>query len=58
MRRLGSNLFHSETDANKEFLKKLFFDVKMGRLCTFLVVHEARLTGIKGKRYSEWYAGF
>ena len=46
LRRLGSNLFHSEiADGKKEFLKKLCFDLKMGSLCTFLVVYGARLTG-------------
>ena len=40
LRRLGSNLFHSEiVDGKKEFLKKLCFDLKMGKLCTFLVVY-------------------
>ena len=46
LRRLGSNLFHSEiADGKKEFLKKLCFDLKMESLCTFLVVYGARLTG-------------
>ena len=40
MRRLGSNLFHSKVvDGKKEFLKKLCFDLKMGKLCTFLVAY-------------------
>ena len=31
--RLGSNLFHSEiVDGKKEFLKKIYFDLKMGKL--------------------------
>ena len=53
LQRLGSNLFHSEiVDGKKEFLEKLCFDLKMGRLGTLLVLYEARLTGIKWKRYS------
>ena len=53
LRRLGSNLFHWEiVDGKKEFLKKICFDLKMGRLCTFLVLYGAYLTGIKWKRYS------
>ena len=53
LQKLGSNLFHSEiVDSKKEFFKKTCFDLKMGRLCTFLVVYGACLTGIKWKRYS------
>ena len=57
LRRLGSNLFHSEiVDAEKEFLKKLCFDLKMGRLCIFLVVCGAILTRIKWEKYSKcWF---
>ena len=40
LRRLGSNLFHSEKEDGKK------------ELCTFLVVYGARLTGIKWKRCS------
>ena len=46
--RLGFNLFHSETvDEKKGFLRQIRFDLKTGRLCTFLVVYGARPTGIK-----------
>ena len=57
LRRLGSSLFHSEiVDRKNEFLKKLCFDLKMGRLCSFLFGYGARLTGIKWKVYSEsWF---
>ena len=42
--RLGSNLFHSEiVDGKKEFLKKIYLDLKIGRLCIFLVAYGARL---------------
>ena len=56
-RRLGSDLLFSEiVDGKKEFLKELCFDLKVGRLRTFLIVHGALLTGIKWKRYSGcWY---
>ena len=36
----------------KRVFKKICFELKMRRLCTFLVVYGARLTGIKRKRYS------
>ena len=52
LQKLGSSLFHSEiVDGEKEFLNKLCFDLKMGRLWTFLVAYGAPLTGIKWKRY-------
>ena len=42
LRSLGSNLFHSKTaDGKNEFLKKVCFVLKMGRLCAVLVVHGA-----------------
>ena len=39
----------------KVFLKELCFDLEMGMLRTFFVVHGARLTGIKWKRYSGFW---
>ena len=56
LQRLGSNLFHSEiVDGKKEFSTKCFY-LKLGRLCTFLVVYGACLTGTKWKRYSRcWF---
>ena len=33
-------------------MKKTCFDLKVGRLCTFLVEYGARRTGIDRKRYS------
>ena len=51
-RRLVSNLFHSMiVDGKKEFLKKLCFVFKKGKVETFLVVHNECLTEIKLKRY-------
>ena len=57
LRRLGSSLFHSEiVDRKNEFLKKLCFDLKMGRFCTFFFGYWARLTGTKWKIYSgSWF---
>ena len=42
--RLGSSLFHSEIVVNgkKEFLEETCFDLKVARLCTFLVVYGVR----------------
>ena len=42
--RLGSSLFHSEIVVNgkKEFLEEICFDLKVARLCTFLVVYGVR----------------
>ena len=53
-RRLGFNLFHSDTVDRKKrgFETKNGFDLKMGKLCTFLVAYGARPTGIKWKTYS------
>ena len=42
LRSLGSNLFHSKTaDGKNEFLKKVCFVLKMGRLCAVLLVYGA-----------------
>ena len=58
-RRLGFNLFHSDTVDRKKrvFETKNGFDLKMGKLCTFLVAYRARPTGIlNGKDIQD--AGF
>ena len=48
LRRLVFNLFHLEIeDLEREFLKQLCFDFKIGRLYTFLVMYGAPLTRIK-----------
>ena len=58
MRRLGSNLFHSEivVIGKKELLKEICFDLKVGRFCTFLVVYGARRKKLNEKDIED--AGF
>ena len=49
--RLETNLFHAEiVDGEKDFLKEVCFVLRLGRLCTVLVVYGARLTGFKCKK--------
>ena len=51
------SLLHSEiVEGKKEFLKKLFFTLKMGMLYTFLQVWDECLTEIRWKRY--WRCSF
>ena len=51
LRRLISNLFHSVIVDEKNFLKKLRFLLKKGKLETFLVVYNKCLTEIKLRSY-------